>query len=131
MVQVVSFLYSQPDISTLSIQFNEYDLSSGQPVKLPSACKPSPFHETQPEATYHCPIRCRLYILMLYKWLNGMFLYQFRPSFFYTREDLVTWLFMRTGIHQWFLNSNAGCVLLDVLFYSALFFYWRSMRSRI
>ena len=24
------------DISTLSIQFNEYDLSSGQPVKLPS-----------------------------------------------------------------------------------------------
>src|SRR5580765_2186146 len=59
------------------------------------------------------------YVLMIYKWLNGMWMYQFQPSFFYTREDLVTWLFMRTGIHQWPLNNQAACILFDILFYSA------------
>jgi len=70
------------------------------------------------------------YVLMIYKWLNGMFLYQLRPSFFYTREDLVTWLFMRIGIHQWLLNNNAGCILLDILFYSAPLLLLIASRSK-
>ena len=59
------------------------------------------------------------YVLMIYKWLNGMFLYQFRPAFFFTRDDMFTWLFMRTGIHEWLLNNRGGCILFDVFFYSA------------
>lgn len=59
------------------------------------------------------------YLLLLYKWSNGMMLYQAQPSFFYTREDLFTWVFMQTGIHKWLLNNQAGCILLDALFYSA------------
>ncbi len=53
-----------------------------------------------------------------------MFLYQLQPFFFYTRPDFITWLFMQTGVHNWPLNNSAGCMLFDVLFYSAplLFF---------
>lgn len=58
------------------------------------------------------------YILMIYKWLNGFFLYQLRPSFFYTRQDLVTWIFMQTGLHQWLLNNPAAWPLFDIIFYS-------------
>ncbi|HRI21251.1 MAG TPA: hypothetical protein PLA68_09855, partial [Panacibacter sp.] len=46
-----------------------------------------------------------------------LFLYQLQPVFFYTRQDLVTWLFMQTGIHQWLLNNPAGCISFDILFY--------------
>lgn len=61
---------------------------------------------------------------MLYKFFNGMFLYQLQPSFFYIREDVFTWLFMQTGLHKWLLNNPQGCLLFDFLFYSAplLFF---------
>ncbi len=65
---------------------------------------------------------------MLYKYFNGMLLYQIQPSFFYNRQDAVTWVFMQTGLHQWLLNNTAGCMLFDVLFYSApalYFFHYR------
>jgi hypothetical protein len=55
--------------------------------------------------------------------MNGLFLYQIQPAFFYTRKDLVTWLFMQTGIHQWLLNNSGGWILFDVLFYSMPMLY--------
>lgn len=58
------------------------------------------------------------YVLMIYKWLNGFFLYQLQPSFFYTRQDLVTWIFMQTGLHQWLLNNPTSWLLFDIIFYS-------------
>jgi len=64
---------------------------------------------------YYCII---FYLLMIYKWLNGLFLFQLRPSFFYTRQDIFTWLFMQTGLHQWLLNNKPGWILADILFYS-------------
>src|SRR4051794_29981810 len=60
---------------------------------------------------------------MLYKWMNGLFLYQIQPAFFYTRKDLVTWLFMQTGIHQWLLNHPGRLILFDALFYSIPLLY--------
>ncbi|MFP5042655.1 hypothetical protein [Parasediminibacterium sp. JCM 36343] len=59
------------------------------------------------------------YGLMLYKYANGMLLTQINPAFFYSREDIFTWAFMQLGLHQWLLNNTAGCVLMDILFYSA------------
>jgi hypothetical protein len=55
--------------------------------------------------------------------MNGLFLYQIQPAFFYTRKDLVTWLFMQTGIHQWLLNNRRGWILFDTLFYSMPLLY--------
>lgn len=57
------------------------------------------------------------YALMVYKWANGLFMYQLQPAFFYTRQDLSTWLLMQTGIHQWLLNNSAGNMLFDSFFY--------------
>jgi glycosyltransferase involved in cell wall biosynthesis len=37
---------------------------------------------------------------------------------------------MRTGLHQWLLNNNAGCILFDVLFYSAPFLLVASLHSK-
>lgn len=73
------------------------------------------------------------YILMIYKYINGMFLFQMQPAFFYTREDLFTWVFMLIGFHSWLLNNPSGWVLMDVLFYSApiifYFFYRKSLKN--
>lgn len=52
-----------------------------------------------------------------------MFLFQLQPSFFYVREDVFTWIFMQTGLHQWLLNNQQGCLLFDFLFYSAPIFF--------
>jgi hypothetical protein len=46
-----------------------------------------------------------------------MLLFQLQPAFFYTREDIFTWVFMQTGLHTWLLNNKPGCILFDVLFY--------------
>lgn len=65
------------------------------------------------------------YVLMVYKWFNGMFLYQMQPSFFYAREDIFTWMLMTTGIHKWLLNNESGWILFDGFFYMApLLFYF-------
>ena len=57
-----------------------------------------------------------------------MFLYQLQPSFFYTRQDVFTWLFMQTGLHQWLLSNRGGCMLFDVLFYTAPCIYFLHYR---
>ncbi len=70
---------------------------------------------------------------MLYKYFNGMLLYQLQPSFFYTRQDIFTWVFMQTGLHQWLLNNAFGCRLFDALFYTApviYFLFYRYNRPR-
>ncbi|MGN6618168.1 MAG: hypothetical protein ACTHJ5_13425 [Ilyomonas sp.] len=64
------------------------------------------------------------YVLMIYKFCNGLFLFQLQPSFFYLREDIFTWVFMQTGMHQWLLNNAYGCILFDILFYSAPVIYF-------
>lgn len=68
---------------------------------------------------------------MLYKWFNHLWLYQAEPSFIYLRKDLTTWLFMQTGLHQWLLNNPKGCILFDILFYSAPLIYFLIYRLKI
>jgi hypothetical protein len=69
------------------------------------------------------------YALLLYKLYNGMLLYQMQPSFFYTRQDVFTWVFMQTGLHQWLINNPTGCLLFDVLFYTAPAIYLLHYRN--
>ncbi|MEP6844853.1 MAG: hypothetical protein ABI861_02580 [Panacibacter sp.] len=69
-------------------------------------------------------------MLMLYKWLNGLFLYQLQPLFFTTREDIFTWLFMQTGFHQWLLNNQPAWFLFDILFYSMPILYLLAFRYK-
>ena len=71
------------------------------------------------------------YILAVYKWLNGMWLYQMQPQFFNTRFDFVTWLFMQTGIHQWLLGNRAGWIMFDVTFYTMPLLYWYAFRKNL
>lgn len=64
--------------------------------------------------------------------MNGLLLYQLQPSFFYTRQDLFTWLFMQTGLHQQLLHNQNGWLLADLLFYSIpliYFFVYRYKKS--
>jgi hypothetical protein len=61
---------------------------------------------------------------MLYKWLNGLWLYQAQPYFIYLRKDLTTWLFMQTRLQQWLLNNKQGWFLFDILFYSMPLIYF-------
>ena len=65
---------------------------------------------------------------MLYKWLNGLFLYQLQPSVFFIRSDIFTWLFMQTGMHQWLLNNKPGWILFDTLFYTIPLCYFLSLK---
>ncbi len=64
------------------------------------------------------------YVLMLHKLWNGFTLYQLKPSIFNTRYDVVTWLVMKTGIHQWLLNNPTGWIIFDVAFYAMPMVYW-------
>lgn len=66
------------------------------------------------------------YLLAVYKWMNGMWLYQMQPNIFHSRFDGFTWMFMQTGLHQWLLNNKDGWLLLDTLFYSVPLVYFLS-----
>lgn len=57
------------------------------------------------------------YLLMAYKWTNGMFLYQLHPFFLVNRPDIFTWIFLETGLPHWLLNNPVGCVGMDTVFY--------------
>lgn len=59
-----------------------------------------------------------------------MLLFQLQPAFFYTRQDVFTWVFMQAGLHQWLLNNPIGCILFDVLFYSAPVIYFLHYRYK-
>lgn len=70
------------------------------------------------------------YILMLYKWWNGLFLTQLKPHLFNNRFDLVTWLFMKTGTHQGVINNTTAWLVFDIAFYSMpLLMYVAFVRS--
>jgi hypothetical protein len=54
----------------------------------------------------------------VYKLLNGMWMFQMMPELFLTRFDGFTWLFMRTGVHQWLVSKPVSWALFDGLFYA-------------
>lgn len=58
------------------------------------------------------------YLLLLFKWWNGMLLFQLQPAFFYVRPDISSWIFMQTGLHQWVFNNNTGAITADIIFYT-------------
>lgn len=64
------------------------------------------------------------YVLMIFKWMNGLFLYQVQPFIFNLRFDLVTWTLMQTGIHQWLLENSVRWIVFDIIFYSMPLFFW-------
>ena len=64
------------------------------------------------------------YVLMLHKIWNGFTLYQLKPAIFNTRYDVFTWIFMKTGIHQWLLNNPTGWLIFDCVFYGMPAIYW-------
>lgn len=72
------------------------------------------------------------YILAVYNWVSGMFLYQLQPILFRTPFDGTSWLLMQTGIHQWLLNNQAGCLCFDIVFYLCpLAFWWLCEKKQI
>jgi hypothetical protein len=57
-------------------------------------------------------------VLAAYKFINGMWLFQLQPKIFMNRFDGFTWLFMKTGMHQWLIDNPGGWTLFDTMFYS-------------
>jgi len=55
-----------------------------------------------------------------------MWMFQMMPKLFLTRFDGFTWLFMRTGVHQWLVDNPQGWSLFDAMFYSMPLIYWLS-----
>jgi hypothetical protein len=70
------------------------------------------------------------YVLAIFKWLNGMFLYQINPFIFNLRFDLVTWNLMQTGMHQWLLSNPFAFTVLDIFFYSMPLLYWFASKAK-
>jgi len=71
------------------------------------------------------------YLLLLFKLRNGFLLFQLKPILFNTRFDLMTWIFMKTGLHQWLLQNPSGWIAFDVLFYIMPAAYWFSYKISI
>src|SRR5690349_9185477 len=69
-------------------------------------------------------------ILAFYRWWNGMLLYQIMPSFFVTRMDAFTWVFMYTGLHKWLLNNPTLWIVFDMLFCTLPLVYLLAYVSR-
>lgn len=68
-------------------------------------------------------------LLALWKWLEGGWLYQYQPFVFQTRTDGTTWLFMRTGFHQWLISHPNMYLWADIFFYSMPFvWFWIDLR---
>jgi hypothetical protein len=69
------------------------------------------------------------YVLALWKWLEGGWLYQYAPFVFQTRIDGTTWLFMRSGLHQWLISHPGLYFWADLFFYTMpLLWYWVDRR---
>lgn len=64
------------------------------------------------------------YALMIFKWFNGMFLYQLQPFFFFTTLDFTTWLVMLTNLHKWLLQDSWRLLMADVVFYLQPLIYY-------
>lgn len=58
------------------------------------------------------------YTLLIFKWSNNMLLYQQKPAFIYDTFDIFSWLFLRSEIPQWLLQTKYF-LLFDVFYYSA------------
>jgi hypothetical protein len=55
-----------------------------------------------------------------------MWLFQVMPELFLNRFDAFTWIFMKTGIHQWLIHNPEGWMTFDTLFYSFPLIYFLS-----
>jgi hypothetical protein len=71
---------------------------------------------------------CIFYVLMLFKWSAGLFLYQVQPFVFNTRFDLLTWLLMQTGLHQSLISNPNVRIVFDAGFYSMPLLYWLAFK---
>lgn len=56
------------------------------------------------------------YALGIWKWLDGGWLYQYDPFVFQTRMDGTSWLFMRSGFHQWLISHPGIYIWADLFF---------------
>jgi len=70
------------------------------------------------------------YLLSIFKYFQGLFLFQFHPFVFKTRFDGTSWYFMQTGLHQWLIANPSFYCVADVLFYSIplvyfIFYKWK------
>lgn len=63
------------------------------------------------------------YVLMVYKYLNGFFLFQLQPFIFNTRFDFLTWIVMDTGLHLSLIKKPSLCLLFDIVFYTLPLIY--------
>ena len=70
------------------------------------------------------------YALLLYKWYNGMLLYQLQPNVYNTRPDVTTWIFMQGHLHLLLLHSPVARILFDAFFYSMPLFYWLAFKRK-
>lgn len=66
--------------------------------------------------TFICFYCLMFYAVMLYKWLNGLLLYQLDPAFIYTRQDLTSWFMMQSGLPNFFIDNTIACVIADLVF---------------
>lgn len=57
------------------------------------------------------------YALAVYKFINGMWLFQNTPFAFRPYFDGSLWMFLQTGIHQWLLYNSSAALGMDLLFY--------------
>jgi hypothetical protein len=57
------------------------------------------------------------YALAVYKFVNGMWLFQNTPFAFRPYFDGSLWMFMQTGFHQWLLNNQPASIVMDLMFY--------------
>jgi hypothetical protein len=71
------------------------------------------------------------YVLMLFKWWNGMFLCQLKPYLFNNRFDMFTWIFMKTGVHQWLLSNSTGWLFFDLAFYIMPLLTWLAFLKNV
>jgi hypothetical protein len=58
--------------------------------------------------------------------LNGMWMFQMMPRLFLNRFDGFTWLFMKSGIHQWLIFNPEGWAVFDTMFYALPLIYFLS-----
>jgi hypothetical protein len=70
------------------------------------------------------------YALAVYRWVNGLWMYQLQPFLFKTRQDIFTWVFMQTRLHLWLAGPSAygRWIFFDLLFYSAPLVYYLVFR---
>lgn len=71
------------------------------------------------------------YLLFFFKLCNGMLLFQLQPHLFNLRFDMVTWLLMKTGLHQWLTDNPTGWIVFDASFYVLPLLYWLTYRKNM